>query len=145
MSFFKRNKDPYAIPAVPPTQAQEKAQSFPSPQKQAPSRAPQTKPDPYAQSPATSTGGRGGDPYARANGNGDPYARSGGDPYAQTASGRDSGNPNPYARDAPNPADAARNELFAGYKGPEKVQKEREYGYEGREMEEDFDVSRFLA
>lgn len=38
-----------------------------------------------------------------------------------------------------NPADAARNELFAGFTAPEKPQRAREYGYEGREMEEDFD------
>ncbi|KAK6905891.1 synaptosomal-associated protein, 23kDa [Kwoniella mangroviensis CBS 10435] len=77
--------------------------------------------DPYAQVPSNSNryGGAGG---------GDPYARS------KPAAGDD----NPYAK-ATDHNDAARNELFSGFSAPEKPKPERKYGYEGREMEEDFD------
>lgn len=115
MSFFKRNKD---APLIPPVAAPQGAQ--------------EPKSDPYAQKPSANRYG-GGDPYARtAATNEDPYARAGG-------GGNGGGSANPYAKDAVNPADAARNELFAGFSAPEKPQKSREYGYEGREMEEDFD------
>ena len=110
MSFFRRNKD---APLIPPVSAP----------------AAEPKSDPYA-----STAGQ--NRYGGGYGGGDPYARTskpqGGDPYAKSGG-------NPYAKDAPNPADAARNELFAGFKAPEKPVAERKYGYEGREMEEDFD------
>lgn len=118
MSFFKRNKNG---PTIPPVASSE------------------PKPDPYASAGPASGGGAaggrygGGDPYGV--GKSDPYARgaggAGGDPYARQAGG------NPYAQDSP--ADSARNELFSGYKAPEKPQTERKYGYEGREQEEDFD------
>ena len=113
MSFFRRNKDAPLIPPVPP-----------------PAQA-ESKPDPYA-APTRGGGGGGGDPYARskpAAGGGDPYARS------KPAAGDD----NPYALQSRPPADAARDELFAGFKAPAKPVGERKYGYEGREDEEDFD------
>ena len=118
MSFFRRNKD---APLIPPV------------------AAPEAKADPYAQqAPAAGSnrygGGYGGaDPYAKSASasNSDPYARAGAD-------GGGAGG-NPYAKDAVNPNDAARNELFAGFAAPEKPERSREYGYEGREMEEDFD------
>jgi hypothetical protein len=117
MSFFRRNKD---APLIPPVSA--------------PSSEP--KSDPYAQ-PNSRTAQS--DPYAKAqsqSANTDPYAKSGGgDPYAKTAQGRLGA----YQADAPNPADAARNELFAGFTAPEKPKADRKYGYEGREEEEDFD------
>ena len=72
------------------------------------------------------------DPYARSGGGG-----GGGDPYAQTAQGR-AGDYNPYSKRG-GEDDQARNELFSGFTAPEKPQAERKYGYEGREMEEDFD------
>jgi hypothetical protein len=112
MSFFRRNKD---APLIPPVAA--------------PSPAAEPKADPYAQQASSNRFGGGyggGDPYARtATPQNDPNARGGGG--------------NPYAKDAVNPADAARNELFAGFAAPEKPAKTREYGYEGRENEEDFD------
>ncbi|KAK4683551.1 protein transport protein SEC9, partial [Tremellales sp. Uapishka_1] len=77
-------------------------------------------PDPYATAPAARNGG--GDPYAKRS---DPYAS-----YAKT------GQATPAAAAA---GEAARNELFAGFQAPEKPQTERQYGYEGREMEQDFD------
>jgi hypothetical protein len=120
MSFFKRKKENL----IPPVQADPK------------------KPDPYANSGASQNYSSGGDPYAssqsRGGGGGDPYATRGApDPYATSGGGGGGGNP--YARDAPNPADAARNELFAGYTSPAKPKPERQYGYEGREQEQDFD------
>jgi len=112
MSFFRRNKD---APLIPPVA--------------------EPKPDPYASAPNARQPSS--DPYAKPSS--DPYAKSkpsgGGDPYAPTAQGRLGA----YQKDAPNPADAARNELFSGYNAPEKPKGDRKYGYEGREMEEDFD------
>jgi hypothetical protein len=113
MSFFRRKKD---APLIPPV------------------TAPEPKADPYTQTASSNR-------YGGGYGGGDPYARTStpnNDPYAKTASPAPGG-ANPYAKDAPNPADAARNELFAGFTAPEKPAREREYGYEGREMEEDFD------
>lgn len=124
MGFFKRKNAPL-IPPVAPTAGQ------------------QPNADPYA---APAAGGYGGDPYTKSKprpaagestekGGGDPYAATpvyaaGGDPYAKR-------NPGPRAN--PNAAnDAARAELFGGYKAAD-VPAERKYGYEGREMEEDFD------
>lgn len=117
------------IPPVAPTAGQQQASSGSS--------------DPYAQT----NKGPSGDPYARAKPAGgassDPYARAGGagggggDPYAQTAQGR-AGDYNPYAKKG-GENDQARSELFSGFSAPEKPQAERKYGYEGREMEEDFD------
>ncbi|WWC58763.1 uncharacterized protein I303_101307 [Kwoniella dejecticola CBS 10117] len=109
MSFFRRKKDEPLIPPVAP-----------------PAASNPPKADPYAQSPSANRygGAGGGDPYARskpAAGGGDPYA--GGNPYAKASDGND----------------AARNELFRGFSAPEKPKPERQYGYEGREMEEDFD------
>jgi len=125
MPFFKRNKDAPLIPPVAPTPSQ------------------QVSSDPYA----NPNKGPSGDPYARAKSSSsapsDPYARSGGggggggDPYAQTAQGR-AGDYNPYSKRG-GEDDQARNELFSGFTAPEKPQAERKYGYEGREMEEDFD------
>jgi len=88
----------------------------------------EAKSDPYAQ-PAETKGG--GDPYAKKK----PDAYANADPYASTKSR--GGDSNPYAKQ-PDPNDAARNELFAGYAAPEK-KADRKYGYEGREMEEDYD------
>jgi hypothetical protein len=119
MSFFRRKKD--NGPLIPPVNET------------------QARPDPYANSGAARNySNSGGDPYASAQparGGGDPYASSqgGADPYARASGG------NPYERDAPNPADAARNELFAGFTAPDKPKAERKYGYEGREQEQDFD------
>jgi hypothetical protein len=113
MSFLRRNKD---APLIPPVSQ------------------PEPKSDPYAQTSRAPAS----DPYARTT-TSDPYARTKsaptGDPYAPTAAGRLGA----YQKDAPNPADAARNELFAGYAAPDKPKTDRKYGYEGREMEEDFD------
>lgn len=127
MSFFKRNKD--KGPLIPPV-------------------AGESKPDPYA-TVGGGGGGRGGggaDPYASKEGRGgggDPYVSKGNsDPYARSgaaAGGGGGGGGNPYAQDSTNPADAARNELFAGFTAPEKPKPARQYGYEGREQEEDFD------
>lgn len=135
MPFFKRNKDAPLIPPVAPTAGQSAPSSDPYAN---PSRGPSG--DPYARAKPSPGGG---DPYARssggaAGGGGDPYAKpSGGDPYAQTAQGR-AGDYNPYAKKG-GENDQARNELFSGFTAPEKPQAERKYGYEGREMEEDFD------
>lgn len=124
MSFFKRNKN---APLIPPV-------SSPSAQ---PSSDPYAKPPPYGN-------GGGGDPYARSGGGGggDPYARSGGggggDPYASAGKSASTAGDNPYAKRG-GEDNAARNELFAGYQAPEKPQAQRQYGYEGRETEEDFD------
>jgi hypothetical protein len=81
------------------------------------------------------------DPYALVpNSNkfssGDPYARS--KPSGAAGRGAGAAGSNPYERNA-DPADAARNELLSGYAAPEKPEPTRKYGYEGREMEEDFD------
>lgn len=125
VSLFKRKKDTNLIPPVS-------------------NESGQAKPDPYASGAArnySSSGG--GDPYAAPQGRGgggDPYASSRGaaaDPNARSSVGGGGGNP--YAQDSVNPADAARNELFAGFTAPEKPKAERKYGYEGREQEQDFD------
>ncbi|KAE8542904.1 hypothetical protein D1P53_000967 [Cryptococcus gattii VGV] len=129
MGFFKRRNEPL-IPPVAPTAGQQQQQQQP-------------KADPYATPDASAYGG--GDPYTKSKprpsdqsdekGRSDPYAATptyaaGGDPYAKR---------NPGPRPNPNAAnDAARAELFGGFKA-EDVPAERKYGYEGREMEEDFD------
>ncbi|RXK39259.1 synaptosomal-associated protein, 23kDa [Tremella mesenterica] len=92
--------------------------------------------------PVAPTASQAADPYARNSGSpanqqyggGDPYGNSRSDPYAS----RVNGGSNPYAK-AGGQDDAARSELFAGYKKPDKPVAERKYGYEGREAEEDFD------
>jgi len=72
----------------------------------------------------------------------DPYAKSkpsnvnGGDPYAR--SNTEKPGDNPYAKRSTQ-IDATRDELFSGYKAPDKPAAERKFGYEGRETEEDFD------
>jgi hypothetical protein len=117
MPFFKRNKDAPLIPPVAPNLSQ------------------QASSDPYA----NPSKGPSGDPYARAKpaGSSDQYAlQNGGDPYAKTAQGR--AGDNPYAKKG-GEDDQARNELFSGFVAPERPAAERKYGYEGREMEEDFD------
>ena len=87
------------------------------------------KSDPYA-APPPSNRYAASDPYAK------PQSRSGqnSDPYALAAKPGE----NPYAKQS-KPADAARDELFAGFKAPDKPAADRKYGYEGRETEEDFD------
>ena len=134
MPFFQRNKGPQ----IPPVQSE--------------------KPDPYAggggayqSDPYAARGvanGRsgGGDPYA--NGHANANGRSGvhSDPYAQAKSNSNAtsndgwgASGNPYARQAPAANQEARSELFAGYTAPEAPKPQRQYGYEGREQEEDFD------
>lgn len=113
MSFFRRNKN---APLIPPV-ANEPPKS-----------------DPYASGGGNGGGAGGGGAAGGRYGGGDPYAMGRGG--ANAPSGADA---NPYAKDAQNPADAARNELFAGYQAPQQVQATRKYGYEGREQEEDFD------
>lgn len=115
MSFFRRNKEANLIPPVAPTATQQ---------------ASSASSDPYA----NPSRGPSGDPYARAKSSAPP---SSGDPYAQTAQGR-AGDYNPYAKKG-GEHEEARNELFSGFTAHEKPQAERKYGYEGREMEEDFD------
>ena len=81
------------------------------------------------------------DPYAKANGNGGGNQYGGGDPYATRSdpyASRLNDQANPYAKRG-GENDAARNELFSGFRAPEKPVAERKYGYEGREQEEDFD------
>lgn len=127
MGLFKRNKDaplipPVAPPAGAPSSGSSAAQS-----------------DPYASSAArggaggsSSGGGFAGSKY----GGGDPYATGG----AAQGGGRAADlSSNPYAK-AQTPNDAARSELFSGMgQIPEKTEPTRKYGYEGREMEDDFD------
>lgn len=119
-SFFKRNKD--NAPLIPPV--------APTPSSSEP------KPDPYASAPSSSRYANSGssDPYARSK----PTPTGGGDPYAAANEKAGELGENPYAKKS-NPSDAARDELFAGFKAPEKPQSERKFGYEGREMEEDYD------
>ena len=121
---------------------------------------PEVKADPYAQASSNSNASYGGgDPYTRKGGNNkasDPYARdallggaggaggqsqarAGGAGGATGGAAGASGSSNPYAADAISPDQAARNELFGGYTPAVPAQAKREYGYEGREMEEDFD------
>lgn len=137
MGFFKRRNEPL-IPPVAPTAGQQQQQQQ------------QPKADPYATPDASAYAG--GDPYTRSkpprpsdhsdekggsSSSGDPYAATptyaagaGGDPYAKRIPGP---RPNPNAAN-----DAARAELFGGFQAAD-VPAERKYGYEGREMEEDFD------
>ncbi|WWD17711.1 hypothetical protein CI109_102152 [Kwoniella shandongensis] len=120
MSFFRRNKDAPLIPPVAP-----------------PAGASAPQQDPYASGGAGNNaryGASGGDPYTRSK-----PAAGGGDPYATANTGAGGGGGNPYAKGSVGPNDAARNELFAGFQAPEKPVAERKYGYEGREMEEDFE------
>lgn len=124
MSFFRRNKDSPLIPPVAPTAGQQQSASPASSDPYANPSSKASSGDPYARSkPAASSGGVG--------------SGGGGDPYAQTAQGR-AGDYNPYAKRG-GEHEQARNELFSGFTAPEKPQAERKYGYEGREMEEDFD------
>lgn len=132
MGFFKRRNEPL-IPPVAPTAGQQQQQQQ------------QPKADPYATPDASTYAG--GDPYTKSKprpsdqsgekGRNDPYAATptyaagaGGDPYAKRIPGP---RPNPNAAN-----DAARAELFGGFQAAD-VPAERKYGYEGREMEEDFD------
>lgn len=121
MGFFKRNKGP-EIPPVMPTQGQNQMAN-----------------DPYA-----ARGGGGGFGGARP----DPYASNGHrDPYVGVQKARAAGTDpnNKYSvqhgqppQDADNDAD--REALFGGFNaGAQRTQRERQYGYEGREQEEDFD------
>ena len=119
MPFFRRNKEDTLIPPVAPTPVQQAASSASS--------------DPYA----NPSRGPAGDPYARAKPSTAAPSAAGGDPYAQSAQDR-VGDYNPYAKRG-GEHEQARNELFSGFTAPEKPQAERKYGYEGREMEEDFD------
>ena len=121
MSFFRRNKEANLIPPVAPTAGQQAAASA------------SAHSDPYA----NPSRGPSGDPYARVKSSPAPSSGAGGDPYAQSAQGR-AGDYNPYAKRG-GEHEQARNELFAGFAAPEKPVAERKYGYEGREMEEDFD------
>jgi len=121
MSFFKRNKNG---PLIPPVSAPEI----------------EPKPDPYANAPSSNRYGAAAnnDPYASAKAkpapSGDPYARAGTGAGAEKAGGDD----NPYAKKS-TAIDSARDELFAGFKAPDKPAADRKYGYEGREEEEDYD------
>lgn len=135
MSFFRRKKD--TGPLIPPVSNDSQPKPDPYANSSARNYSNPSGGDPYASS---GRGAGGGDPYAQSRGGGDPYAssRGGGDPYSR-AGGGGGGGGNPYALDAQNPADAARNELFAGFTAPEKVKPARQYGYEGREQEQDFD------
>ncbi|BEJ10909.1 hypothetical protein CspHIS471_0103310 [Cutaneotrichosporon sp. HIS471] len=121
MGFFKRNKGP-EIPPVKPTQGQHQMAN-----------------DPYA-----ARGGGGGfgggrpDPYAQ-NGHRDPYGgvqrarATGTDPNNMYSVQRTQGQPDPQN-------DANRDALFGGFNADAaKIPRQRQYGYEGREQEEDFD------
>ncbi len=124
MGLFKRNKD---APLIPPV-----AQAGPPPGGAAAAAS-----DPYASGAAA--GGRAGGGAGAGPGGGNRYG--GGDPYASTAVGRAGGldASNPYAK-ATTAQDAARNELFSGMGNiPQREGPQRQYGYEGREAEEDFD------
>ncbi|ORX37433.1 hypothetical protein BD324DRAFT_626177 [Kockovaella imperatae] len=141
MSFFKRNKGPM----IPPVGSE---------------------PDDMYASRGGPANGAGGDPYANRGGNmagagagarrggggNDPYANAGAgggghvDPYAQMKANSNArsndgwgASGNPYARQAAPVDEATRNELFAGYAPQQQTQRRREYGYEGREEEADFD------
>ncbi|TYJ52725.1 hypothetical protein B9479_006659 [Cryptococcus floricola] len=125
MGFFTRKND-NLIPPVAPTQGQ------------------QQRDDPYANAPAGNTTGS-SDPYARSKpAAGAHSSQPSSDPYAANPSYQAGTGGDPYAKRVPaakpqNPNDAARAELFAGFAAPEKPAVERQWGYEGREMEEDFD------
>lgn len=123
MPFFRRNKEDNLIPPVAPTAGQQAASASAS----------SVSSDPYA----NPSRGPSGDPYARVKSSPAPPSAAGGDPYAQSAQGR-AGDYNPYAKRG-GENEQARTELFSGFAAPEKPQAERKYGYEGREMEEDFD------
>ncbi|KIR78821.1 synaptosomal-associated protein, 23kDa [Cryptococcus gattii EJB2] len=135
MGFFKRRNEPL-IPPVAPTAGQQQQQ-----QQQQP------KADPYATPDASTYAG--GDPYTkskpRPSAQSDEKGSGGSDPYAATPAYAAGAGGDPYAKRIPGPRpnpnaanDAARAELFGGLKA-EDVPAERKYGYEGREMEEDFD------
>lgn len=70
--------------------------------------------DPYASSSSSFA-------PAKLNRNPPSYRSTPGDPYGDAK------------------AQGQRSELFGDYAPKEEIQKEREYGYEGREQEEDFD------
>lgn len=88
------------------------------------------KSDPYAAGQPSN--GFSSDPYAKSK----PSNVNGGDPYAR--SNTEKPGDNPYAKRSTQ-IDATRDELFSGYKAPDKPAAERKFGYEGRETEEDFD------
>ncbi|UOH85290.1 hypothetical protein LQV05_002109 [Cryptococcus neoformans] len=125
MGFFKRKNEPL-IPPVAPAAGQQQPKADPY---AAPAAGGYAGGDPYTKSkpaPAATLEEKGGDPYAAT-----PAYAAGGDPYAKR---------NPGPRPNPNAAnDAARAELFGGFSKAADVPAERKYGYEGREMEEDFD------
>lgn len=124
MGFFKRNKGP-EIPPVAPTQGQHQMAN-----------------DPYAARGGGGGGGFGGgrpDPYA-SNGHKDPYAGV----QKARALGTDPNNMYSVQRGQPpqdSENDANREALFGGFNagGAAQVPRQRQYGYEGREQEEDFD------
>lgn len=121
MGLFKRKDNgPLIPPVAPPPGQQAKADPYAA---QYAARAPAR--DPYASN--------GSDPYA-SRGGGGAYGGSNGNPYGRSNPG---GNPggNPY----PDSNDAARAELFGGMQGEIPAVKQRKYGYEGRENEDDFD------
>lgn len=149
MSFFKRNKGPLIPPVPQPGSASD---PYTSP---APSYHTSAASDPYASAGGGGRNGGGGapDPYANSAARGASAYTGGGDPYASSSAKHDliagrrggaggagagGGSDNPYAKSS-EADDALRSELFAGYAAPEKEAKRREYGYEGREQEEDFD------
>ncbi|GMK56750.1 hypothetical protein CspeluHIS016_0305900 [Cutaneotrichosporon spelunceum] len=121
MGFFKRNKGP-EIPPVMPTPGQHQMAN-----------------DPYAARAGGSGGGR-PDPYAQ-NGHRDPYAGV----QKARAMGTDPNNMYSVQRTQPQPqqdteTDANRAALFSGFNAAEhKAPRQREYGYDGREHEEDYD------
>lgn len=116
MGFFKRNKGP-EIPPVMPTPGQQDQFN-----------------DPYA---ARSSRPGQNDPYA-SGGHRDPYAGV----QRANAAGNDPNSPygvrrGPAPQDVEN--DAYREALFSGMQQQTQVPRARQYGYEGRDKEEDFD------
>lgn len=114
MGFFKRKTGP-EIPPVMPTPGQQQMN------------------DPYA---ARSRPGA-NDPYA-ASGHKDPYAGV----QRAHAAGTDPNSPYGVQRGPQDPQnDANREALFGGMpqQGGQQLQRQRQYGYDGREQEEDFD------
>jgi len=133
MGFFKRtNNNSPLIPPVAPTPGQQAAA--------------QRGPDPYAaRTPARDPYATGAsDPYAARNGGGgfNSHPNAGAsNPYGNMGGGA-GGN---FNRAGPANAsnEAARAELFGGLQNnpgaPRQAQQQRQWGYEGRELEEDFD------
>ncbi|EJT46186.1 hypothetical protein A1Q1_05294 [Trichosporon asahii var. asahii CBS 2479] len=157
MGFFKR-KEALTIPPVEPSGGIPDRRPSPQPMRGG------GRPDPYTSN--SYGGGRNNGPPPQQGGY---QPREHKDPYAAVQADRQMGsNPNnPYARkgvpsQADRDNDAARNELFGGMKpqgqGPSRegtpgagwrsppvgggeipAPRRREYGYQGRELEEDFD------